>query len=123
MSIAAANLFTRTVYVGYLRPGATAAEEARVSKVASLLVKAGALVFVLGFDTQNSINLQLLGGVWILQTFPSVVLALWRPRLHRWALLRAVGVPNGPDATAAGPVTLVPEQARQPVAIGGTASS
>lgn len=74
MSIAAAILFTRTVYVGYLRPGATAAEEARVSKIASLLVKAGALVFVLGFDTQNSINLQLLGGVWILQTFPSVVL-------------------------------------------------
>ncbi|WP_264762723.1 monocarboxylate uptake permease MctP [Frankia gtarii] len=183
MSIAAANLFTRTVYVGYLRPGATPAEEARVSKLASLLVKAGALVFVLGFDTQNSINLQLLGGVWILQTFPSVVFALWRPRLHRWALLagwlvgicygtaeayaqhsalaahfggslanvpglgragyiavtafalnlavalvgsallRAVGVPNGPDATAVEPATMVPEQARQPVAIGDAAAS
>ncbi|KJE23430.1 Na+/proline symporter [Frankia torreyi] len=87
MSIAAANLFTRTIYVGHLRPGATAAEQTAVSKVASLLVKAGALLFVLDLDTQNSINLQLLGGVWILQTFPAVVLALWRPRLHRRALL------------------------------------
>ncbi len=87
MSIAAANLFTRTIYVGHLRPAATAAEEAKVSKIASLLVKAGALVFVLGLDTQNSINLQLLGGVWIMQTFPAVALGLWRPRLHRRALL------------------------------------
>ncbi|MCK9875247.1 sodium:solute symporter [Frankia sp. Ag45/Mut15] len=97
MSIAAANLFTRTIYVGYLRRDASAAEQTRVSKVASLLVKFGALVFVLGLDTQNSINLQLLGGVWMLQTFPAVVLGLWRPRLHRYALLTgwAVGMLYG----------------------------
>ena len=38
MSIAAANLFTRNIYREYLRPEATHAEEARVSKLASLAV-------------------------------------------------------------------------------------
>ncbi|WP_374122040.1 monocarboxylate uptake permease MctP [Frankia sp. AiPa1] len=101
MSIAAANLFTRTVYVSYLRQDADAAEQTRVSKIASLVVKLGALAFVLGLDTQNSINLQLLGGVWILQTFPAVVFGLWRrPRLHRLALLAgwAVGMVYGTAA-------------------------
>ena len=39
-----------------------------MSKIVSLVVKFGALLFVLGLDRQNAINLQLLGGVWILQT-------------------------------------------------------
>ncbi|WP_018502456.1 monocarboxylate uptake permease MctP [Parafrankia discariae] len=87
MSIAAANLFTRNIYVEFFRPDATPAQETSVSRTASLLVKVGALVFVLGMDTQNSINLQLLGGVWILQTFPAIVAGLWTRWLHRWALL------------------------------------
>ena len=43
MSIAAANLFTRNIYREYLKPDATHAQEARVSKLASLVVKAGAV--------------------------------------------------------------------------------
>src|SRR6476620_2907151 len=69
MSIAAANTFTRNIYREWIRPAATHAEEARVSKLVSLVVKAFALVFVLTLDKQNAINFQLLGGIWILQTF------------------------------------------------------
>ena len=47
MSIAAANTFTRNIYKEWLRPDATPAQEAKVSKLASLVVKAFALVFVL----------------------------------------------------------------------------
>ncbi|MFB9832120.1 monocarboxylate uptake permease MctP [Actinoallomurus acaciae] len=87
MSIAASNLFTRNVYTAFFRPGATAAEETRVSQFVSLLVKIGALVFVLAFDKTLSINLQLLGGIWIVQTFPSLGFGLYTRWFHRWALL------------------------------------
>jgi solute:Na+ symporter, SSS family len=97
MSIAAANLWTRSIYRAYINPNASHAQEARQSKVASLLVKFGALVFVLGLPTDFAINLQLLGGVWILQTLPSIVIALYTRWLHRWALLAgwAVGMVYG----------------------------
>jgi SSS family solute:Na+ symporter len=87
MSIAAANLFTRNIYRDFFRPHAGPLEEARVSKAASLVVKFGALAFVLGLNTQNAINLQLLGGIWILQTFPAVALGLFTKWLHRWGLI------------------------------------
>jgi SSS family solute:Na+ symporter len=87
MSIAAANTFTRNIYREWFRPQATDAEEAQVSKVASLVVKAFALVFVLSLDKQNAINFQLLGGIWILQTFPAVVFSLYTRWFHKWALL------------------------------------
>jgi solute:Na+ symporter, SSS family len=87
MSIAAANLFTRNIYRAYFEHGASAEREAAVSKVVSLIVKAGALAFVLSLDRQNAINFQLLGGIWILQTLPSVVFGLYTRWFHRWALL------------------------------------
>jgi solute:Na+ symporter, SSS family len=87
MSIAAANLFTRNIYRAYFRHDATPAEEARVSKIVSLVVKAGALVFVLALSKSFAINLQLLGGVWILQTFPAIVVGLYTRWFHRGALL------------------------------------
>jgi len=87
MSIAAANLFTRNIYREFFRPNASASEETRVSRLVSLIVKAGALVFVLALSKTFSINLQLLGGVWILQTFPSIVAGLYTRWFHRWALV------------------------------------
>ena len=87
MSIAAANTFTRNIYKEWLRPNATVAEEAKVSKLVSLVVKFFALLFVLTMDKQNAINLQLLGGIWILQTFPAIVIGLYTRWLDRWALL------------------------------------
>ena len=97
MSIAAANLFTRNVYKAYLRPDANDATEAKVSKIVSLITKVGALLFVLLLDKQNALNFQLLGGVWILQTLPSIVFGLFTRWFHRWALLAgwAVGMLYG----------------------------
>jgi len=87
MSIAAANLFTRNIYKAYLKPGSTDAQEAKVSKIVSLITKVGALLFVLLLDKQNALNFQLLGGVWILQTLPALVFGLFTRWFHRWALL------------------------------------
>jgi len=87
MSIAAANLFTRNIYREYFRRNAGAAEEAQVSKIVSLVVKFGALLFALGLNRQNAIQMQLLGGVLILQTIVAVVAGLYTRWFHRWALL------------------------------------
>jgi SSS family solute:Na+ symporter len=97
MSIAAANLFTRNIYKAYLKPDATDAQEAKVSKIVSLITKFGALLFVLFLDRQNALNFQLLGGVWILQTLPAIVFGLFTRWFHRWALLAgwAVGMVFG----------------------------
>ena len=97
MSIAAANLFTRNIYREFIKRDATPKHEAQVSKIVSLVVKFGALLFVLGLDQQNAINLQLLGGVWILQTILAIVAGLYTRWFHRWALLVgwAVGMVYG----------------------------
>ncbi|GHF51780.1 permease [Streptomyces mashuensis] len=87
MSIAAANLFTRNIYKDFLKPDATPEHEAKVSKLASLLVKVGALVFVLTLDKTVAINFQLLGGIWVLQTVPALVGGLFTRWFHRWGLL------------------------------------
>jgi len=122
MSIAAANLWTRNVYKAFLKPDATPRQEATQSKLVSLVVKFGALAFVLGLNAQDAINFQLLGGVWILQTMPTLVFALYPRGFHRWALLAgwAVGMVYGTvtayDVTAVGkpgshfggPLALVP---------------
>ena len=97
MSIAAANLFTRNVYRDFIRPDVDAKTEASVSKIVSLVVKVGALIFVVAMDQTTAINLQLLGGIWILQTFPAVVAGLYTRWFDRWALLAgwAVGIAFG----------------------------
>jgi SSS family solute:Na+ symporter len=87
MSIAAANLWTRNIYKEYLKRDATPQQEARQAKLASLVVKFGAVLFVLAIDPQFSIDLQLIGGVIILQTLPAVAIALYTRWLHRWGLV------------------------------------
>ena len=97
MSIAASNLCTRNIYKEFINAGCTPKQEAQMAKWVSLIVKFGALVFVLGFSSQYAINLQLLGGVWIIQTLPAVVLGLYTRWLNHWALLIgwAVGIVTG----------------------------
>jgi SSS family solute:Na+ symporter len=51
-----------------------------------LVVKVGALAFILFLPTQYALDLQLLGGLWILQTFPALVFGLFT----RW--FRAEGL-------------------------------
>jgi SSS family solute:Na+ symporter len=87
MSIAAANLWTRNIYKEYLHRDATPAQEARMSKLASLVVKAGAVAAILVLDPQFSIDLQLIGGVIILQTLPAIVFGLYIRFYHAWGLL------------------------------------
>ncbi|MFJ5899451.1 sodium:solute symporter [Streptomyces sp. NPDC093064] len=97
MSIAAATTFVRNVYVEYFHPTATPKRQVRIAKVVSVTAKIGAVAFVLGLRGQDAINLQLLGGVWILQIFPAVVLGLFDRRLHHRGLLAgwAVGMAAG----------------------------
>jgi SSS family solute:Na+ symporter len=87
MSIASANLFTRNIYREFFRPTCSDHEEARVAKTASLVVKIGALAFILFFPTELAINLQLLSNIWIVQTLPAVFLGLYTTWFHRRALM------------------------------------
>jgi len=59
MSIAAANLYSRNIHREFINPNPTDRQEARIAKIASLMVKAGALVFILFVPTQYAIQLQL----------------------------------------------------------------
>src|SRR5712664_1906585 len=86
MSIGAANLFTRNVWKSYVDPTISHAGEATVAKITSLVVKIGALAFTLLLPVQYALDLQLLGGLWILQTFPALVFGLFT----RW--FRAEGL-------------------------------
>ena len=87
MSIACANLFTRNIWKEYVNPNVTGRGEAQVAKIASLVVKAGALFFIVELPTTYAIQLQLLGGILIIQTLPSVIFGLYTNRLNPWALL------------------------------------
>ena len=102
MSVAVATTFTRNVYVEHVHPTATPKHQQSVARTVSALVKVGALVFVLGLRTQDAIDLQLLGGVWVLQTLPAVVLTAFTGWPHRWGLLSgwAAGMVLGTAAVA-----------------------
>src|ERR1700758_1893276 len=92
MSIGAANLFTRNVWKSYIDPTISHAGEAAVAKIASLVVKLGALAFILFLPTQFALDLQLLGGLWILQTFPALVFGLFTRWFRAEGLLLGWGV-------------------------------
>jgi solute:Na+ symporter, SSS family len=87
MAIAAANLFTRNVFTEFFMPDASPRLQTRMSQWASLVVKIGALAFAIELPHTFSINLQLLGGVWILQLAPMLIGGLFTRWFHRWALL------------------------------------
>ncbi|GAB0114029.1 monocarboxylate uptake permease MctP [Acidisoma sp. C75] len=87
MSIATANIFTRDIYKAFLKPGATDLEESRMAKLISLIVKLGALGFILALPAAAAIQFQLLGGIWIIQTLPAVFCGITRMRMRAGALL------------------------------------
>ncbi|CDY77614.1 Acetate permease ActP (cation/acetate symporter) [Caballeronia glathei] len=103
MSIGAANLFTRNLWRPLVNPNITPAGEASTAKFISLIVKFGALLFIVFLPTQYAIDLQLLGGVWILQVFPSIVFTLYTRRLSRQGLFCGwlVGIVTGTALAAA----------------------
>jgi SSS family solute:Na+ symporter len=87
MSIAAANLYTRNIHREFINKNPTNKQEAQMAKWASLVVKVGALVFILFVPTQYAIQLQLLGGIWIIQTLPPVMLGAYTRWFNSWAML------------------------------------
>jgi SSS family solute:Na+ symporter len=97
MSIACANLFTRNIYREYCFPNCSPKHESQAAKLASLVVKLGALLFVLKLPTTYAVQLQLLGGLWIIQTLPAVLLGLYTRWLNARALLIgwALGIASG----------------------------
>ncbi len=116
MSIAASNLYTRNIHREFFRPDCSPKDEAQTAKWVSLIVKFGALVFILFVPTQYAIYLQLLGGVWIIQTLPAVIFGLYTRWFDDWALLIgwAVGMIAGTWMAAA-----VNFAAAYPLTIGG----
>ena len=97
MSIAAANLYTRNIHKEFINKTPTDKQESRVAKLTSLIVKVGALVFILFVPTKYAVQLQLLGGIWIIQTLPAVMLGAYTRWFNSWALLMgwAVGTYAG----------------------------
>jgi SSS family solute:Na+ symporter len=97
MSIAAANLYTRNIHREFINKNPTDKQESHVAKLTSLIVKVGALVFILFVPTQYAVQLQLLGGIWIIQTLPPVILGAYTRGFNSWALLAgwAVGTLAG----------------------------
>src|SRR5262249_51679170 len=87
MSIACANLFTRNLYKEFLRPDCTEVQEATVAKIVSLVVKIGAVVFILAIPQAYAIQLQLLGGIWIIQLLPAILLGVCARSFNALALL------------------------------------
>ena len=87
MSIAAANLYTRNIHREFINPNPTDKQEAQMAKWVSLIVKFGALVFIIFVPTKFAIYLQLLGGIWIVQTLPAVMLGAYTRWFNDWALL------------------------------------
>jgi SSS family solute:Na+ symporter len=87
MSIAAANLYTRNIHREFINRTPTDRQEAQMAKWVSLIVKAGALAFIVFVPTQYAIQLQLLGGIWIIQTLPTVMFGAYTRWFNAWALL------------------------------------
>jgi SSS family solute:Na+ symporter len=97
MSIAAANLYTRNIHREFINKNPTDKQEAQMAKWVSLIVKLGALVFIVFVPTKYAVQLQLLGGIWIIQTLPAVLLGVYTRWFNSWALLIgwAVGTATG----------------------------
>jgi SSS family solute:Na+ symporter len=102
MSISASNLFTRNIYGEFARRPLSPAGESQMAKLVSLVVKFGALVFVLRLPVAYAIDMQLLGGIWIAQLFPAVVVGTFSRWFHPWALLAgwAAGIGTGTGMVA-----------------------
>ena len=87
MAIAAANTFARDIYRPYIRPAASPREEGLVSQIASVVLKLGAVAVIVVLKVSFAIELQLIGGVIIIEILPSVVFGLYTRWFHHWALV------------------------------------
>ncbi|SDR41789.1 solute:Na+ symporter, SSS family [Rhizobiales bacterium GAS113] len=97
MSIGAANTFTRNFWKPFVEPNLAPNKEASLAKLVSLIVKVGALAILFLMPTQFALDLQLLGGVWMVQIFPALIFGLYTRWFSGPALLVgwAVGIVIG----------------------------
>jgi SSS family solute:Na+ symporter len=93
MAIAAANIFTRDIAAPFVA-AAGAGTQALVAKLFSIVMVIGAVVFILEIPSTYAVQLQLLGGMWIIQTFPAIAFSVFTRFFNGWALLAgwAVGI-------------------------------
>ena len=105
MSIGAANTFTRNIWKPFIHPRMSPQEESVLAKLASLAVKIGALAVIFFMPTRFALDLQLLGGVWMVQIFPAMILGLYTRWFSGWALLIgwAAGMIVGTSLSWTGP--------------------
>jgi SSS family solute:Na+ symporter len=86
MAIASANIFTRDIWTQFFH-SPTQRGETLAAKIFAILMIIGALIFIMKIPSTYAVQLQLLGGMWIIQTFPAVVFSVFTRALNGWALL------------------------------------
>ncbi|QXJ29099.1 Na+/solute symporter [Saccharolobus shibatae B12] len=86
MAIGAANLLTRNI-IKEFKPNMSPSTESALAKWISTAFKFLALALVFATPSTYAIQLQLLGGIIILQTLPSVFLGLYTNKLNGYALV------------------------------------
>ncbi|WP_297494368.1 monocarboxylate uptake permease MctP [Acidocella sp.] len=86
MAIASANIFTRDIWTQFVH-GPGHHSEMLAAKLFALFMVVGAVVFILAMPATYAVQLQLLGGMWIIQTFPAVVFSVFTRFFNGWALL------------------------------------
>ncbi|MDG7010549.1 MAG: sodium:solute symporter [Nitrososphaerota archaeon] len=86
MAISQANLLTRNI-IKEFRPNLTPAAETQISKWASVAFKFLALAFVFVVNSTYAVQLQLFGGILIVQTLPAMFGGLLTHRLNKNGLI------------------------------------
>ncbi|MGA9488918.1 MAG: sodium:solute symporter, partial [Mycobacterium sp.] len=86
MAIASANIFTRDIYEPFISRSKGSAETL-VAKLFAMVMVIGAMVFIVAIPTKFAVQLQLLGGMWVIQTFPAIAFSVFTRFFNGWALL------------------------------------
>ncbi len=86
MSIAAANIFTRDIYKQFVAT-TSFQRETFIAKIFAIVMIIAAIGFILVIPNTYAVQLQLLGGMWIIQTFPSIAFSVFTRFFNGWALL------------------------------------
>jgi SSS family solute:Na+ symporter len=87
MSIGSANLFASNILQSFRARQTRPSSELGIARYVALCILAGAFCIAVFIKPAFAIDFQLLGGAWVLQIFPSVILGLYTRRLHPTALL------------------------------------
>jgi SSS family solute:Na+ symporter len=87
MSIAAANLYTRNIHREFINKNPTDKQEAQMAKWVSLIVKVGALVFILFVPTNTPFSCSCWAASGSFRRCPPVMLGAYTRWFNSWALL------------------------------------